>query len=200
MPYILGITGGIGSGKTAATDRFKHHGIAIVDADEIARVVVTQGSPALAAISDYFGSSILLEDGNLDRTQLRTMIFQDPEKKQWLEALLHPIIRQNILAALASTPPPYTVLSAPLLFENGLDQITDRTLVIDCNESTQQQRASQRDNCSPDTIAAIMQQQLSRQARQTKADDIINNEGSLAALQHTIDQYHQQLCKALSET
>ena len=200
MAFVLGVTGGIGSGKTAATDRFATHGIKVVDADEIARKVVDKHSPALNAIVEHFGPSILQRNGELNRTQLREIIFSQAKEKEWLENLLHPLIRKTIKKELQQSPnsAKYAILSAPLLLEGELHSLTDRVLIIDCEETTQLTRASQRDNTKEEAIKKIMQQQLSRSERIAKADDIINNDGSLNELHQAVDNYHLQLLKDIT--
>lgn len=197
MTFVLGLTGGIGSGKSAATDQFASHGIEIVDADVIAREVVEPGQPALAAIADHFGPNILLENGGLDRGQLRQLIFSDPAEKDWLENCLHPLIRETIQAKLAEAKPPYVILSAPLLLENNLQTLTDRVLIIDCPVDTQISRVLSRDGSNRETIEQIIQQQISREERLARGDDIIDNNGTLLALQQAVDHYHSKLLKTL---
>jgi dephospho-CoA kinase len=197
MTYVLGVTGGIGSGKSAATDQFASHGIIIVDADVIARNVVQKGSDALSAISSHFGPTIILENGELNRSALRERVFSEPEEREWLEDLLHPIIRKRIKQALQMADSPYVILSAPLLLENGLDKICDKVLVIDCDEKTQIARTISRDNNSEVMVKKIMQQQFNRQQRLQKADDIIDNSGSLNDLKNAVDKYHDALLKTL---
>ena len=196
MPFVLGVTGGIGSGKTAATNRFASHGIEVVDADIIAREVVQPKSPALQAIVTHFGSELLHSDGSLHREALRQHIFDKPTEKQWLENLLHPIIRQEILLQAQQAQSPYVIVAAPLLLETGLAKHVDRVLVIDCNEALQLSRTTERDNSSEGDIKKIMQQQLSRSERLAQADDIIENNGSLDQLHQAIDRYHEQLMQA----
>jgi dephospho-CoA kinase len=196
--FVLGVSGGIGSGKTAATDQFTRHGITVVDADTIAHQVVAPNSAALATIAKHFGPTMLLSSGELDRAQLRTLVFNQPEEKRWLENLLHPLIRKQITQELAQARSPYVILSAPLLLETNLHTLADHILVIDCDENLQKQRSSLRDNSDPDTIEKIMQQQLKRQDRLAKADSVINNNGTLAELQNAVDTFHTQLLKTLS--
>lgn len=202
MAFILGVTGGIGSGKTAATNRFATHGIETIDADIIAREVVMAGSPALAQISSHFGPSILLDNGELNRAKLRECIFNHPEEKEWLENLLHPTIRREIKNRLQhtqiNTKAPYTILSAPLLIDTGLQALTDKVLVIDCSEEIQLNRASKRDDNTQDMIKKVMDKQLSRQERLSKADDVINNDGTLDELYRAVDHHHQQLMNTLA--
>lgn len=191
QPLIIGITGGIGSGKTAATDAFATLGIDVVDADLVARDVVQQGQPALAAIADHFGQHILMPDGSLDRKALREIIFRDPAAKQWLEALLHPLIRQEIVSRLQHSGSPYTLLSSPLLLETDQQTLCRRVLVIDAPESLQLTRTMSRDNSSADTIKAIMASQLGRQQRLAQADDVIVNDGDLTTLHDAVLTMHK---------
>jgi dephospho-CoA kinase len=198
MTLIIGLTGGIGSGKSAASEHFVSLGVTVVDADQVAREVVGLGKPALVAITDHFGQRMLLTDGTLDRARLRERIFADADAKQWLESLLHPLIRQEITAQLAAVDAPYAILVSPLLFETGQNSMTDHTLVIDCDEATQQQRVQVRDGNTPKQIQAIMASQLSREERNRRADKIIVNNGSLDVLHQAIDDYHQQLCTGIT--
>ena len=197
MSFILGLTGGIGSGKSAATDCFKALGINVVDADVIAHQIVAKGSNALDSIEHHFGPDIILPDGNLDRTKLRKIIFQNSCEKEWLESLLHPLIRREIRTQLQTSNSIYTILSAPLLFENNLHLEVDRILVVDCKESLQVKRASQRDGHTPELIQSIIKQQIDRNTRLARADDVIDNNGSLAVLQESVEYYHQQLTNYL---
>jgi dephospho-CoA kinase len=198
MPFILGVTGGVGSGKSAATDYFATLGINIVDADVIAHQVVSKGSPLLVTIKDHFGDAIILENGELNRVGLREIVFNKPHEKKWLENLLHPVIRKEIRSQLAAASSPYVILSAPLLFENNLQLEVDRTLVIDCDESLQLERASKRDNSNSELIQKIMSQQIDRNTRLARADDVIENNGSLLELKKSVEHYHQQLINHLS--
>jgi dephospho-CoA kinase len=198
MPFILGVTGGIGSGKSAATDHFFSLGIHIVDADVIAHELVARGSPLLLTIKEHFGDDILLgsdelNNAELNRVKLREIVFNNPQEKKWLENLLHPLIRKKIRAELAAANSHYAILSAPLLFENNLQLEVDRVLVIDCDESLQHERASLRDNSDREMIKKIMQQQLDRSTRLARADDVIENMGSLADLKQSVEHYHHQL-------
>ncbi|MFC0309366.1 dephospho-CoA kinase [Gallibacterium trehalosifermentans] len=179
MTYIVGLTGGIGCGKSTITALFAELGVPIVDADIVAREVVAKGSPLLQQITDHFGQTILLPNGELNRAALRQKVFQDPEQTTWLNNLLHPAIRTEMLAQLHRINAPYVLWVVPLLFENHLEPFCNRILVIDVSEETQLQRASQRDQNSTALIRKIMQSQISRQQRLAKADDIINNEQPL---------------------
>ena len=191
--YIIGLTGGIGSGKTAASDYFAlNYGIEVVDADIVAREVVMQGQPALQAIADYFGADILLEDGSLNRAALRHIVFADPQQRKVLESITHPAIRAMIQHKLSMSTSAYTLLVSPLLFESGQYQFAHRNLVIDVSEELQWQRASARDNVSAEQIKQIMAAQLSREERLKRADDIAINNGDLAYLHLQLDELHQK--------
>jgi dephospho-CoA kinase len=202
MTFILGITGGIASGKTTATKTLETLGIQVVDADVIARNIVSKGSAALKKITQHFGASVLigpdsesdsLDSGELNRTRLREIIFSDPEEKHWLENLLHPLAREKIIQQLSTITSPYGVLSSPLLFEKNQRSLVDRTLVIDTPTSTQKVRAAQRDNTNQQQIERIIHSQLSREKRNKQADDIIMNTGSVDELRQAVTAYHHQL-------
>ncbi|UYZ82645.1 dephospho-CoA kinase [Entomomonas sp. E2T0] len=197
--WTLGITGGIGSGKTAVAQLFANKGIETVDADQAARWVVSKGKPALTKIVEHFGSQILLEDGNLNRAVLRQQIFQNPQQREWLEKLLHPIIRQEICQFLENTNSPYNILVSPLLIESKQYELVHRVLVIDTTESIQITRSMQRDNNSEEQIRAIMQTQLTRNERIHYADDIIINDQDISHLEQQVELLHQfylTLCKS----
>ncbi|KAA0694934.1 dephospho-CoA kinase [Halopseudomonas laoshanensis] len=190
---IIGLTGGIGSGKSAAADRFASaHGIHVVDADIKSRVVVEPGRPALQHIVDRFGSDILLENGSLNRAALRERVFQDVDQRLWLEALLHPLIREEIANDLASATSPYALLVSPLLVESGQHAMTERIIVVDVPEATQILRTSQRDGVPDAQIKAIMQAQAKREDRLRHAHDIILNDQDLATLHAQVDALHER--------
>lgn len=191
MALIIGLTGGIGSGKSEACKRFAERNILVVDADIVARKVVEQGSAALAKIAAHFGADILDATGNLNRSKLREIIFSDPAEKQWLESLLHPIINAEIRHQLANATSVYAILASPLLLETQQFQLVDRILVIDTSEQLQIERASYRDKNNEAQIKAIMQTQLSRQERCARATDIIQNHGSIDELDAQIEKLHQ---------
>jgi len=194
--WILGVTGGIGSGKTAATDYLQKLGVTVVDADVVAREVVAPGTPALAAIAAHFGPEAILSDGaqagQLNRPWMRQCVFSDPTQRLALEAITHPAIREALMQQLMAAPSAYAVLASPLLWESGQVNFVQRTLLIDVSEATQVQRASGRDGVSPAQIEAIMKAQWSRAQRRARADDIISNEGSLTELYAQLDALHQQ--------
>lgn len=191
-PFVIGVTGGIGSGKTAATDAFIALGINVVDADLMSREVVKPGKPALAAIAEHFGQNILQADGWLDRKALREVIFHDASEKKWLESLLHPLIRQEIITRLQSSESPYTLLSSPLLLETDQHKLCNRVLLIDAPEALQLQRTLERDHSSADTVRAIMASQFSRQQRLDMADDVIVNDTDLASLHNAVLTMHEK--------
>lgn len=192
---VLGLTGGIGSGKSMATDYLQSRGITIVDADLAARVIVEPGKPALEDIVTAFGESILQSDGTLNRAALRQIVFSDPAQRQRLEAITHPRIAQEILSQLSVSLSPYTVLVSPLLFESGQHRFAQRTLLIDAPESAQRQRAAARDKVSEEQIAAIMSAQMSREERRKHADDIVMNDGDPAKLHAELEMLHQGYLK-----
>ena len=191
--FILGVTGGIGAGKTAATEHFEQLGIVVVDADVVAREVVEPGKSALKAIVDEFGKEILLPSGDLNRSALRQLIFSDESAKTKLNNIMHPAIREALLSQLANAKSAYVILSAPLLFENNLQQYVDKVLVVDVPESVQLQRAAMRDNVTESQIQAIINSQISRQQRLAQADFVIENTSTLSKLHEQVEQLHEQL-------
>ena len=196
---VVGVTGGIGSGKTAATDRFQALGITVVDADLASRIVVEPGRPALKAIEEHFGSGVINPDGSLDRRALRDIVFSNPDERKWLERLTHPLIAEEILRQIQASTSPYTILASPLLLESGQSRMAQRVLVIDVPEAIQIARTSSRDNTPPDSVKAIIAAQMPRNERLAKADDVIVNDDSLEALHKAVDQLHQtylQLARA----
>ena len=190
-PWILGLTGGIGSGKSAAAAHFIQLGIDLVNADQAARWVVEPGRPALAQIAEHFGADILQADGSLDRAALRARIFQDAGERRWLERLLHPLIRQEIIEVLARATSPYAILESPLLIESGQSQLCQRVLVIDVPEAVQISRTVSRDGNDEAQVRAIMAAQASRSERLAKADDVIVNDRDLAWLQQEVERLHR---------
>jgi len=190
-PWVLGLTGGIGSGKSAAADAFAQLGIEVIDADHAARWVVEPGRPALAKIVDRFGDAVLLSDGQLNRAALRERIFAEPEQRQWLEALLHPLIREEISQFLVAAQSPYVILVSPLLIESGQYKTVQRVLVVDVPRELQLQRALQRDQVSETQLRAIMQAQLERDERLKFADDVLCNAADKSALQREVARLHE---------
>lgn len=189
-PWILGLTGGIGSGKSAAAQHFIDLGAPLVDADNAARWVVEPGRPALAKIVEHFGAQVLQANGELDRSALRRLIFQDPEQRRWLETLLHPLIGQEIISYLARAESPYAILVSPLLVESGQYKMTQRVLVIDAPEQLQIQRTMQRDSTSEEQVQAILKAQASREQRLSHADDVLINDRDPAWLKSEVERLH----------
>ena len=190
--FVVGVTGGIGSGKSAVTNRFEQLGIEVVDADLASRAVVEPGTDALKSIEQHFGQHILLPDKSLDRAKLRQAIFSDPEQKKWLEALLHPLIAQHIKSKLLASKSPYTVFVSPLLIEANQDRFCNHILVIDVPEHLQIKRTIERDNNDESQVRRIIKSQVSRKQRIDRADDIIENIHGLQELEQKVDQLHQQ--------
>lgn len=189
---VIGLTGGIGSGKTAATDRFKSLGITIIDADIVARQIVEPGTPALAKIREHFGDKVISTDGQLDRRALREIVFANPEERKWLENITHPLIGQEIFRQLQGSQSPYTLLVSPLLFESGQSRMANRVVLVDAPVEAQISRTVQRDNTTEAGARAIVEAQMSREQRLSKADDIIINDQDLNHLYAQVDALHQQ--------
>ncbi len=193
--YIVGVTGGIGSGKTAVTDRFEELGVTVVDADIAARDVVSAGKPALQEIAKHFSPDILLPSGELDRAALRKIVFDSPEERKWLEQLTHPLIRNEIINGLQNASSPYAILVSPLLIESGQFHLTQRILVIDVPEEVQIERTCSRDNNDATQVQAIIVAQIKRDERIAKADDIILNTQGLEHLDIEVKALHHQYLK-----
>jgi len=192
MTLIIGLTGGIGSGKSTVSAFFAELNVTIVDADIVAREVVMKGQPALDKIALHFGDDILI-DGELNRSLLRKKIFQDKKQLEWLNALLHPLINDCIIKQLEGAKGNYAILEAPLLFENRLDILTSYNLVIDVEYDIQIKRASQRDSVSIEDIKTIIEKQISRAERLKRADFIIeNNRVSLAHLKNQVTDLDEE--------
>ena len=189
--FIVGLTGGIGCGKSTVTALFSSLGVQFVDADIVAREVVQPGQACYHAIVQQFGAKMLNADNTLNRSAMREHIFSQPSDKLWLEQLLHPAIRQQLLAQLAALTSPYALLVAPLLLENKLQHLVNRVLVIDLPPSLQLSRAMARDNASAQQISAIMAAQISRSERLKLADDIIINDSTIANLAPRVAELHQ---------
>ncbi|MCL6269277.1 dephospho-CoA kinase [Sansalvadorimonas sp. 2012CJ34-2] len=189
--FVVGVTGGIGCGKTSVTDYLAGKGIIIADADQAARVVVMPGQPALQSIAQHFGENLILPDGQLNRRALRDIIFDNETERRWLEQLLHPLIFQQINFELEQATSPYVVLVSPLLIETSQHQLVNRILVIDVSEETQIARTMNRDGVPREQAEAILRSQSDRQNRLNKADDVVDNSGSLEQLHQQLDKLHQ---------
>ena len=192
---IIGLTGGIGSGKTTVCNYFSALDVPIIDADIAAREVVQPGQAALTQITALFGQSILASDGSLDRSKLRDQIFSDEVSRKKLEAILHPLIRQQMDKKLATLSAPYAILAIPLLLESGRREGINRVLVIDADESQQLTRASQRDHKNESQIRAIIAAQCNRKDRLNAADDVIYNSGNLEQLNNQVTEMHNLYLK-----
>ena len=190
MSFILGLTGGIGSGKSAASHWFEQQGIQVDDADVVAREIVAVGPPALQQIQAQFGDWVLLDNGELNRRALREHIFQDPAARTQLENITHPAIRQSIRQQLQDATSPYVILVSPLLFETNQHELTQHTLLIDASIDLQILRASQRDHQNIEQIQAIIQAQMPREQKQALANDIVINDGHLEHLYAQLRPLH----------
>lgn len=197
--YVVGLTGGIGSGKTVASDRFELLGIDVVDADLAARVVVEPGTPALQEIANHFGASFLQKDGSLDRAALRERVFKDEQALTWLNALTHPLIGIEIASQLKNASSSYAILVSPLLMETVQKDLCHRLLVIDVPPEVQAERAAARDGNDPGQIRRIMASQTDRETRLAQADDVLLNTGSLEDLHKGVDSLHRSYLKMSEE-
>ncbi|MGB5764587.1 MAG: dephospho-CoA kinase [Sedimenticolaceae bacterium] len=186
----IGLTGGIGSGKTAASDHLARLGAAVIDSDLISRELVEPGQPALDEIVATFGEQVLADDGSLDRARLRRLVFDNPEARRQLEQILHPRIRAAMLHRAEHSRAPYVVFVIPLLFETGQQGLVDRVLLIDVPEKLQRARVAARDRLDEAQINSILMAQTDRNTRLRNADDIVRNDGSLAELHAAIDKLH----------
>ncbi|QLK87066.1 dephospho-CoA kinase [Arsenophonus endosymbiont of Aphis craccivora] len=192
MSYIVALTGGIGSGKSTVSDKFASLGITIVDADIISRQIVMPNTYAFNMIKQHFGSTILNNDGSLNRAKLRKKIFSDPREKNWLNNLLHPLIHQETQRQLTLLNSPYVVWVVPLLMENNLEHLANRVLVIDVTPEEQIARIMKRDRISQQEAKNILSNQVSRTSRLEKTDDIINNHDNNLTLDETLAKLHQK--------
>ncbi len=190
--FVVGLTGGIGSGKSAASSHFESLGISCVDADITSREVVLPGTAALSEIEKHFGNNVIDNQGELNRKALREIIFHDLDEKAWLEKLLHPLIRERIQLLIANSKSPYTILSSPLLIETKQHLQTDYVLVVDVPEDTQLSRTLKRDGGSEKTIKSILSNQLSRTQRLKYADDVIDNSTDLKTLRAQVESLHKK--------
>ena len=193
-PFIIGLTGGIASGKTTVSNLFhQHHDICVVDADVVAREVVAMGESALQALVEHFGQAVLLADGSLDRAYLRNCIFSNLTERNWVNALLHPLIRQRMTAQLLSCHSDYALAVIPLLVETGIPEYVDFVLVVDCSVETQYQRLQQRDSINHLLAKSILDAQASREQRLSFAQAVINNNGDSDYQQLTqqVGHWHQ---------
>ena len=198
---VIGLAGGIGSGKSTVARMFGALGVHWVDADDVARQVVEPGTQALRAIADHFGESILQGNGELDRAALRQKVFEDPEQRRWLEGLLHPIIRQELIRQLSPEDYnlPYVMLVSPLLLETNQHELVERIVVVDVPEETQINRTMTRDGNSREQVERILAAQMPRAARREKADAIINNAQPLERVEASVHALHQRFLADFSQ-
>ena len=189
---IIGLTGGIGSGKTAVSDSFEALGIDVVDADIASRVVVQKGKPCLLKIAQHFGEDILTKEAELDRAKLREIIFKSGEEKNWLESLLHPAIANQIQDELNASKSPYTILVSPLLLETNQKDFCSKVLAVDVPVETQVERTLKRDGVSKEQVQAIINSQISRNDRLNLADEVIVNDGTLEDLEIAVKILHEK--------
>jgi len=189
--FVVGLTGGIGSGKTAATDHLARRGVTIVDADLASRAVVAPGQPALGAIADRFGAPVLQDDGTLNRRALRDIVFSDEQARRDLEAITHPAIGRELFRQIHASDAPYTVLVSPLLLEGSQKEMVHRILVIDVPPEVQVARTVARDTVPEEQVQAIMRAQMDRQRRLAEAHDVVENHGPLRHLHERLDALHK---------
>lgn len=186
----IGLTGGIGCGKTTVARLFAELGSPIIDADQIAHELVAKGQPALKQIDQQFDAGILNPDGSLNRSRLREIVFSDPAQKQKLESILHPLVYQAIQTELERLNAPYCIIAIPLLFETNMTHFVDRVLVVDCPVETQIARVRKRDQLSLERIQSIIDSQVSRDVRKSHADDLIDNSESDYRLAEQVKKLH----------
>jgi len=189
---IIGLTGGIGSGKSVASDKFKSLGITVVDADVASRTVVEPGKPALKEIEDHFGSGIITTEGKLDRNNLREIIATDPEERKWLESVTHPKIGEQITKEISESTSVYTLFVAPLLLETNSQEMCSRVVVVDVPKDVQIRRTAKRDKVSPNQVEQLVAAQMEREKRLEKADDVLLNSGTIEDLEKQVEELHKK--------
>lgn len=191
-PLVIGLTGGIGSGKSTVARLFESRGVPVIDADVLSRTLVSPGEPALEAIVEALGRDLLTAGGELDRRRLRERAFSDPAVRRTLEGILHPRIRAAMQAQITTLGTPYCVLAIPLLLETGQTDLVDRVLVVDVSPETQLRRTMERDGSAEGTVRAIIAAQVDRAVRLAGADDVLNNESGVDALERDVARLHQR--------
>ena len=195
-PYIIGLTGGIGSGKSTISSMFEELGAEVIDADKISNAIVQKDKPLYQEIVNHFGLNVLDEKQELNRPFLRKVIFNDPEEKAWLEALMHPAIKNEILRRIRQSKSTYIILSVPLLLESKNYDFVNRILVVDIPKSLQLERIRKRDNSPTDLIEKIIDSQISRDERNKMADDIVLNDAPIEDIKKIVKQLHAQYQQA----
>lgn len=195
---VVGLTGGIGSGKSTVARLFGALGVHWVDADNVAREVVEPGTPALEQIAGHFGPDILLPDGGLDRAALRRVVFDAPEERAWLEGLLHPVIREELVRQLhpEDYALPYVLLVSPLLLETNQHELVDKVVVVDVPVATQIERTMARDDNTRDQVQRIIDAQIPREQRLQKADEVVDNNRPVSEVEQRVDELHKQFMVA----
>ncbi|NNC64163.1 MAG: dephospho-CoA kinase [Gammaproteobacteria bacterium] len=188
----VGLTGGIASGKSTVADMFARLGAGVVDTDAVAREVVSPGEPGLEAVVTEFGAEILQPNGELDRRALRNIVFSEPERRELLESILHPLIRARTLQLVEELDTPYAIVVVPLLLETGFDELVERVLVVDCPEAQQLERLCRRDDVGETEAQAVLAAQIDRQARLARADDVVDNSGDLQATRAQVAALHER--------
>lgn len=192
MTLLIGLTGGIGTGKSTVCKLFAERGVAVIDADAVAKELVALDQPALQAIVQEFGKGIIDAKGRLRRDRLRSLVFSDPERRKRLEKLLHPLILEEMLNRANRAGGPYCILCIPLLVETDQSSAVDRVLVVDAPQALQIQRVMERDHLTIDEIKAIMHAQASREDRLEAADDVIMNASDMTKLAEQVNALHQK--------
>ena len=189
---IIGLTGGIGSGKSVASDKFASLGITVVDADEASRTVVEPGKPALKEIEDHFGTEVIEKNRTLNRAKLREIIASDVNERKWLESVLHPRIGEEIAKEISESKSPYTLFVAPLLLETNSQEMCARVVVVDVPKEVQVERTAQRDEVSTDQVEQMVSAQMERGKRLGKADDVLVNTGTIEELEKEVEELHKK--------
>jgi dephospho-CoA kinase len=193
--FIVGLTGGIASGKSTIADFFGELGVTVIDTDIVAREVVRPGEPALGEIREAFGHGVIAADGTLDRQAMRQIVFADEEKRRTLESILHPRIREESFVQARSAGGPYVIIAVPLLYESPMSDSMDRILVVDCSEETQIRRLMARDGDSREQACRILATQATREQRLSIADDVIDNDRDLETSRQAVQGLHAQYCR-----
>jgi|AntDeeMetagen192_2_1112575.scaffolds.fasta_scaffold03493_5 dephospho-CoA kinase len=197
--FVIGLTGGIGSGKSTVADLFRELGVFAIDADDVAREVVMPGEPALEAIAEHFGKAILNEDGSLDRAALRKRIFENDVEREWLEALLHPSINERLKHYLEEADSPYQLLVSPLLLESEQYRLCQHVLVVDVHHETQIDRTMARDDNDREQIERIIASQMPRDERLAAGGDVIDNDQPVAIVRQQVEELHQHYLEMAAE-
>ena len=201
MSYVIGLTGGIGSGKTTVANLFLKYGIEVIDTDDIARELTSTNGEAIPLIREVFGQAVIASDGSLDRVAMRELVFSSPQEKARLEAILHPMIRKRSQEQCLSAKSAYVLLVVPLLLESGhYKGLIKRVVVVDCAEEVQVSRVMKRNGLTADAVRSIMRTQASREERQMIANDVIHNDGNEGELLHQVEALHHKYLTLASQS